>query len=726
MPDLTRADYLALVDEIRAHDLAYYVHAAPTISDQAYDALYRRLRAIEEAHPDWVLPDSPTRKVGGAPLDAFRTVRHTRPMMSLDNTYSPAELQDFLARVRKLLPPGTSPAFTVEPKVDGVAVSLRWENGTFVLGATRGDGEQGDDITENLKTLKQIPLHLPGAPPVLELRGEVFMTHAAFQRLNQSRQAAGEPLFANPRNATAGTLKLLDSRIVARRPLSIVLYAPGACQGLPVSTQSDLLRWITALGLPGPVWFQRCESDAAVLAAIAELARLRPTFGFPTDGAVIKVDDFALQETLGATAKAPRWAIAYKYAAEQAETVLKSISIQVGRTGVLTPVAELEPVFLAGSTITRATLHNEEEVRRKDIRPGDTVVIEKAGEVIPAVVHVILEKRPPGTAPFDLYAQLGGLCPACHSPIRKYEKYVAWRCVNPACPAQKTGRLEFFAKREALDLAGLGGIVADRLIESGLISDPLDLFTIPEEALASLNLGTPEEPRVYGAKNARKLKESLDRARTLPLHRWILALAIPEIGETTARDLARFHPTLTELANSRLLSLTAALPTLRQRVKDAKKESPQAHAAALTELESAHSTLLAAGFAQPSKNEDGIVTAIGPAAAQAVVDYFQSAAGQNTLRRLNELGIHPRAEATPSAGASTPLTGKKIVITGTLSQPRSVFEERIRALGGQVVGSVSSKTDYLLAGEDAGSKLEKARQLGIKILTESDFETLTR
>lgn len=725
MPDVSLADYLALVEQVRAHDLAYYVHATPTISDRDYDALYRQLREIEEAHPEWVLPDSPTRKVGGAPIDAFRAVRHARPMMSLDNTYAPSELQDFLTRVRKLLPGHAAPAFTVEPKVDGVAVSLRWENGVFVLGATRGDGETGDDITENLKTLKQIPLHLTGAPPVLELRGEVYMTHVGFQRLNQARQAAGEPLFANSRNATAGTLKLLDSREVARRPLCIVLYALGACEGFPIRSQSALLRWIAEHGLPAPVWFQRCESDAAVLAAVEELARLRPSFGFATDGAVIKIDDFALHDLLGSTAKAPRWAIAYKYAAERAETRLLSISIQVGRTGVLTPVAELEPVFLAGSTITRATLHNEEEIRRKDIRPGDTVVIEKAGDVIPAVVQIVLDKRPPGTPPFDLFSQLGGRCPACGSPIRKDEAFVAWRCVNPACPAQKTRRLEFFAQREALDLTALGGVVADRLIESGLIDDPLDLFATPVEKLAALNLGTPDEPRVFGAKNARKLQEALARARTLPLHRWILALAIPEIGETTARDLARFHSTMAELADSHLLRLTAALPDLRQRVKDVKKRSVDAHAAAQAELESTCAALLAAGFAQPSKNEDDIVTVIGPAAAQAVLDYFQSPAGQSTLRRLEELGIRPHAPSAPVTTGPAPLAGKKFVITGTLSQPRSVFEERIRALGGVIGGAVSSKTDYLLVGEDAGSKLEKARQLGVKILTESDFQSLT-
>lgn len=723
----THEDYLRLVEEIRAHDLAYYIHASPTITDQEYDALYRRLREIEATHPDWVLPDSPTRKVGGAPLDAFRSVRHSRPMLSLDNTYSPAELQDFLLRVRKLLP-GLQPAFTVEPKVDGVAVSLRWENGHFVLGATRGDGEIGDDITENLKTLKQIPLHLPDAPPVLELRGEVYMTHAGFQRLNQERQATGEPLFANPRNATAGTLKLLDSRLVARRPLSIVLYGLGASDGFPVTSQHELLQWIQSHRLPAPIWFRHCHNEAEVLDAVSALAQHRSTFGFPTDGAVIKVDDFSLHDRLGTTAKAPRWAIAYKYAAEQAQTRLRAITIQVGRTGVLTPVAELEPVFLAGSTISRATLHNEEEIRRKDIRVGDTVVIEKAGDVIPAVIRVVPEKRPPEATPFDLHAHINGQCPACGTPIVRAEladgsTETAWRCPNLAsCPAQRVGRLIAFARRDALDLTALGGIVAERLIESGLIAEPLDLYHIPEEKLAALNLGTAEEPRVFGAKNARKLSEALSRARTLPLHRWLLALAIPDVGETTARDLARFHACLDDLVQSPQLRLIADLPELREK-GTGKKATLEARA----RWQEARARLLETGLAQPAKKDDDIVTIIGPAAARSVLNFFSSPHGQNTLLRLSALGIQPRAEppaAAPAPGTALPLTGKKFVLTGTLSQPRRVFEEKIRALGGEISSAVSSQTDYLLAGTDAGSKLSKAQKLGIRILSEADFAAL--
>lgn len=719
---MNRDAYLKLVEEVRRHDVAYHVHAAPTISDRDYDTLFRRLRETEEAHPDWTIPDSPTQKVGGTPLESFRTVTHRLEMMSLDNTYSTKELSDFLARVRKGLPAGTQPAFTVEPKVDGVAVSLRWENGLLVQAATRGDGEKGDDVTENIRTLKQVALRIEGAPPVLELRGEVFMTHAGFQRLNDERRAAGEPLFANPRNATAGTLKLLDSRLVARRPLSIVLYAPGETRGFPVATQDALLSWIRRTGLPAPDWWQRCDSDDAVVRAVAELEEKRRSFGYPTDGAVIKVDDFSLQARLGQTAKAPRWAIAYKYSAEQTETLLLGITVQVGRTGVLTPVAELQPVFLAGSTISRATLHNEDEVRKKDLRIGDTVVIEKAGDVIPAVVQVIPEKRPAGATAFDLFASLGGKCPACGGPIRRDEAFVAWRCENPSCPAQKTRRLEFMAKREALDLEALGGIVADKLVESGLVDEPLDLFEIPEDKLAALNLGTPEEPRTYGAKNARKLCEAIERAKTLPLSRWILALAIPEVGETTARDLSRFHKTLPELASSGLLADIAALPGLRTREKAAKKAGGEEFNRASRDLADARARLLAAGMAQPSKKEDDIVTAVGPVVAGSVLAYFQGPLGGRLLKRMGALGLQPAAE-NRTAGPQ-PFVGKKFVITGTLSRPRPDFQKRILALGGEVSGSVSSKTDYLLAGDEAGSKLDKARELGVTILGEKEFENL--
>lgn len=732
---MNRDAYLKLVEEVRRHDVAYHVHAAPTISDRDYDALFRRLRDTEEAHPDWIIPDSPTQKVGGTPLESFRAVTHRLEMMSLDNTYSTKELSDFLARVRKGIPAGTQPAFTVEPKVDGVAVSLRWEKGLLVQAATRGDGEKGDDVTENIRTLKQVALRIEGAPPVLELRGEVFMTHAGFQRLNDERRAAGEQLFANPRNATAGTLKLLDSRLVARRPLSIVLYAPGETQGFPVATQDALLSWIRRTGLPAPDWWQRCDSDEAVIRAVAELEEKRRSFGYPTDGAVIKVDDFSLQARLGQTAKAPRWAIAYKYSAEQTETLLLGITVQVGRTGVLTPVAELQPVFLAGSTISRATLHNEDEVRKKDLRIGDTVVIEKAGDVIPAVIQVIPEKRPAGARAFDLFASLGGKCPACGGPIRRDEAFVAWRCENPSCPAQKTRRLEFMAKREALDLEALGGIVADKLVESGLVDEPLDLFEIPEDKLAVLNLGTPEEPRTYGAKNARKLCEAIERAKTLPLSRWILALAIPEVGETTARDLARFHDSFESLAHSDLLQkvnrqaeLKAQADIFNPRAKinkartaEEKKVLEANYGLIQVELAAIRLALIDSGFAKPTDKD--MTTVVGPVVATSVLAYFKGPLGSRFLKRIGPLGIRPSAESRTSAGPQ-PFAGKKFVITGTLSRPRPDFQKRILALGGEVSGSVSAKTDYLLAGDEAGSKLDKARELGVAILGEAEFETL--
>jgi DNA ligase (NAD+) len=720
---MTRDQYHQLVEEIRRHDVAYYVHATPSLSDREYDALYRKLKDAEDAHPDWITPDSPTRKVGGAPIDAFRSVSHRLPMMSLDNTYSTPELQDFLTRVGKALPADTDPAFVVEPKVDGVAVSLRWENGLLVQAATRGDGEQGDDITENIRTLRQVVLKIDNAPRVLELRGEVFMTHAGFQRLNDERRQAGESLFANPRNATAGTLKLLDSRTVARRPLSIVLYAAGDSDGFSLTTQNALLGWIRQTGLPAPEWWKRCQTAAEVIAAVAELGQKRASFGYPTDGAVIKVDDFALHPRLGQTAKAPRWAIAYKYSAEQTETLLLGITVQVGRTGVLTPVAELQPVFLAGSTISRATLHNADEIGKKDLRIGDTVIIEKAGDVIPAVVQVVPEKRPAGAAAFDLFASLQGKCPACQGPIRRDEAFVAWRCENPSCPAQKTRRLEFMAKREALDLASLGGIVADKLVESGLVDEPLDLFKVPEEQLATLNLGTSEDPRVYGAKNARKLCEALDRAKTLPLSRWILALAIPEVGETTARDLAKFHTDIPQLAQSPILTDVAALPGLRAAEKNAKKAGELEHQLALQILTNARSRLMACGMAQPSKNEDDIITVVGPVVAASVLAYFQCPLGKAALNHIHQLGLEPTPEGRPSGGPQ-PFLGKKFVITGTLSQPRPDFQKRILQLGGEVGSSVSSKTDYLLAGDEAGSKLDKARELGVPVLTEAEFEKL--
>jgi len=467
-------------------------------------------------------------------------------------------------------------------------------------------------------------------------------------------------------------------------------------------THHDWLRWLGELGFKTPERVWQCESEPELLEAIRELDKLRHDFKYETDGAVIKLDDFALREQIGYTAKAPRWAMAFKYAPEQAQTLLKNILIQVGRTGALTPVADLEPVFLAGSTIARATLHNEDEIRRKDIRIGDTVTIEKAGEVIPAVVGVVLAKRPAAAEPFDFERHLGGKCPVCGGPIRRDPQYVAWRCENLHCPAQATRRMEFFTARGALDIESVGGIVADKLIERGLAREPLDLFEIKVDDLAALNLGTEDAPRVFGRKNAGKALQAIARARNAPLSRWLFALAIPEVGKTTASQLAAFHDTIEEVAHSQLLADVVAY-----------HEADDAQAA---------QRLLDAGFAEPSKS-DGINTEVGPVVAKSALEFFASEAGQKILRRMTQLSIKPGSEKAARKWATGgPLAGKTFVLTGTLpSMTREEAGAKIEAAGGKVTGSVSKSTDYVLAGEEAGSKLEKARALGVKILSEAEF-----
>lgn len=726
--------------EIEEHDRRYYVEARPTISDPEYDALFRELRELEEAHPELITPGSPTQRVGGKPSTGFQQVRHAVPMLSLDNLFAKDGidgLRKFVASVEKLVP-GEPLEWLVEPKVDGVAMSLRYENGAFTTGATRGDGETGDDITENLKTIRAIPLHLPNAPAVLEVRGEVFMTAEGFRRVCDELVAAGEEPFANARNSTAGSLKLLDPAAAAKRPLHFIAYGLGEVDGDTPPTQSETLAWLKTLGFPTHRWTKLCRSTEELLAAIEELDRVRDTFGFETDGAVIKLNDVALRERVGYHSRAPKWAKAWKYAAEQAETKLNAITIQVGRTGVLTPVAELEPVFLRGSTISRATLHNEDEIRRKDIRVGDTVVIEKAGEVIPAVVRVVPEKRPAHTHPFDFAAHLGGKCPACGHAIRRDPEFAVWVCENPACPAQKTRRLEYFAKRGALDLEGLGGIVADKLVERGLVSEPLDVFGLQLEPLAALNLGTDDEPRVFGEKNARKLLEAIERSRTMPLARWLHALAIPEIGEETAHDLAAHHDDLAAVAESSLLADVVALDRLHseleicnpraRRNKDKteleKQQLATRHAELLAEANTTGRRLLDAGFAQPAKPKDATdadaVLVVGPVAAAAAQEWFAGPIGREVVRRLRELGIAPRGQRRAASGH--PFAGKTLVLTGTLERMgRGEAQELVRAVGGNVSSSVSKKTDFVVAGPGAGSKLADAQKHGVRVLDEAQF-----
>jgi DNA ligase (NAD+) len=704
-----KAEHTRLATELRHHDHLYYVEARPVLSDQEYDRLYRRLVDLEKEFPSVVTPDSPTQRVGGAPIKSFTPSRHLVPMLSLDNTYSKEELKAFIRRAQRLLP-DEELNWVVEPKVDGLAVNLRYENGALVSGATRGDGTTGDDITSNLKTIRSIPLRLTDRrmPRLLEVRGEVYMTREGFKKLNAERVAAGEEPFANPRNSAAGSLKQLDPRIVAKRPLGAVFYGIGQAEGegLPQHHAAWLER-LAQWGFRTPPQHRLSRSEEDLLRIIDEFDQIRHQLEFETDGAVVKLDDLALREKAGYTSKAPRWAIAYKYAAEQAQTRLNGIAIQVGRTGVLTPVAELEPVFLAGSTISRATLHNEDEIKRKDIRIGDTVTIEKAGEVIPAVVGIVPERRPKDAVPFDFVKYIHGKCPVCGGPVRRDPAYVAWRCENLQCPAQATRRLEFLTARTALDIESVGGIVADKLVERGLVREPLDLFELTVEPLAELNLGTTDAPRVFGRKNAEKAIQAIERARTAPLSRWLFALAIPDVGKTTAGQLAAHHENIEEVAQSALLRDVLAY-----------HEGEDGPAAA--------QRLLTAGFAEKSKSkaakETDITTEVGPVVARSVLDYFAGAAGKRVLARMRELGIQPQGQKAPARQGPRPLDGKTFVLTGTLpTMTREEAGARIEALGGKVTGSVSKNTDYLLAGAEAGSKLDKAQALGITILDEAAF-----
>jgi len=652
--------YAKLLEEVRRHDRLYYVEARPEISDAAYDRLYRELQDFEKAHPDLANENSPTKKVGGAPLDSFRTLRHAVPMQSLNNTYSEEELVEFLDRVAKNLH-GQSAEYAIEPKVDGVAVSVRYENGRLVQGLTRGDGEKGDDITENLKTIRNLPLSVEGLPKVIEFRGEVYLPEPAFASLNRAREKAGEPLFANPRNAAAGTLKLLDSREVARRPLAVVFYGLGEVVGAKTESQVELHRQIGKWGLPGHSWFRHVKGADGVLAAVRELDKDRAKFPFATDGAVIKVSRFDQQRVLGSTDKAPRWAIAYKYAPEQAETRLHDITFQVGRTGVITPVAELDPVQLSGTTVSRATLHNFEEIARKDIRVGDLVTVEKAGEIIPAVISVNLKKRPKDSKPIHPPKQ----CPVCGGPLHKEEVFL--RCTSRDCVGQLKRRLQHFAHRGAMDIEGMGEAMVSQLIDAGLVQHLEQIYDLTAGPLADLER--------MGEKSATNLIEGIEASKQRPLWRLIFGLGIPQVGAVLAEALARHFQSMEKLEKAEVDDLVS--------VKD-----------------------------------------VGQKVAEEIVSFFREASTRRLLHGLKKAGCNFHAlpeELTVRGGV---FSGKKFVITGTLSAPREDFTRRIQSLGGAVSGSVSAKTDYLLAGDEAGSKLDKAKALGVRILTEKEFEKL--
>ncbi len=661
-----------LVEEIRRHDHAYYVLAQPTITDQQYDRLYHQLLDLEKEFPALVTSDSPTQRVSERPVKEFNQVQHLQPMTSLDNTYSQEELREFVNRVQRLLP-NEKLDWMVEPKLDGLAINLRYEKGVFTIGATRGDGTTGDDITANLRTIKSIPTHLHGKasthPEILEVRGEVYLTKAGFEKLNAERKAAEEELFANPRNAAAGSLKQLDPRIVAKRRLEMVVYSIGRVDGASEAPQQhdEMLTWLKGFGFKTPERTWHCAGPDELVAAIDELDTIRRKFAYETDGAVVKLNSFAQRQKAGFTSKAPRWAIAYKYAAEQAETKLKDVTVQVGRTGALTPVAELEPVFLAGSTISRATLHNQDYIKEKDIRIGDTVKVEKAGEVIPAVVDVVLEKRTGREKTFHFPTQ----CPECGSKVSRApgivegDEGVVWRCTNPDCPAQVRGRIEHWCARGAMDIEGGGEVLSRQLVKSGLVRDVAELYSLKLDEVANLER--------MGEKSAQNFLDGLEASKKRDLWRLIYGLGILHVGAGVAKALGRGFAVLDDI--------------------------------------------FAASMDQLLECED-----VGDVIAQSVVQWHGDSRNRSLIERLRKAGLNFKSELYQPQAKAGPFAGKTFVLTGTLPNlKREEAAAKIEALGGKVSGSVSKKTDYVVAGEEAGSKLDKAQKLGIKIIDEAQF-----
>jgi len=656
-----------LRDEIRKHDYLYYVLNQPKITDRQYDKLFAELKELEQANPHLITPASPTQRVSGQPLEGFATVRHAVPMLSMDNTYNAEELKAFDERVRKGL--GSSDYnYVVEPKIDGVAISLRYENGSLVTAATRGDGEVGDDVTANVRTIKAVPLALLGdgkIPAVLEVRGEVYMPIQSFRELNRLREEAGEPLFANPRNAAAGSLKLLDARITKTRNLSFFAYALGEAPGSFAKNHSESLGKFEKLWLPvNPHITRHVHDIAEVIDICSSWSKKRHMLKFQIDGLVIKINRFDQRDVLGATGRAPRWCISYKFAAEQAETIVESIDVQVGKSGILTPVANLGPVQLSGTTVKRASLHNFDEVRRLDVRCGDTVVIEKAGEIIPQVVEVKKQLRPAGAIPFKIPKK----CPNCGSAVAKDEDGVYIRCLNPDCLGQLKERIKYFAGRGQMDIEHLGTSLIDQLADSGLVKDFADLYKLQKSQLASLER--------MAEKSAGNVIDAIKASKTRPLWRLIAALGIRHVGGQSAQILADHFGSLKALMDADMQSLES-------------------------------------------------IDQIGPTIGKSIYGYFRNPKNQATIDKLLAAGVNPGPpEKVQSLGrlASKGLSGKTVVVTGTLeSFTRQQVEQAIRQAGGKLSSNVSKKTNFVLAGTEPGSKLDKARKLGVKVIDEKEF-----
>lgn len=650
--------------EIERHNILYYVYDSPEISDAEYDELFRRLEELEHAFPELVTPDSPTQRVGAPPAEQFAQVRHRVPMLSLQNAMSEGEVRDFDARVRRSLGIDDPIEYVVEPKFDGLSAELVYENGVLVLGSTRGDGLVGEDVTANLRTVRTIPLRLQvpngkEAPKLLEVRGEVYMPITGFEELNREREARGEQPFANPRNAAAGSVRQLDSRVTASRPLAFFAYSIGASEGFEPASQWELLQGLRSFGFKVSDIAERVFGIEEVIKAYRALHERRNRLPFEIDGMVVKVNSFALQRELGEVSRSPRWAIAFKFPPERQVTKVERIDVQVGRTGVLTPVAWLKPIRVAGVIVKRATLHNEDEVARKDVREGDYVEVQRAGDVIPEVVAVLKERRTGNERPFVMPTS----CPVCGAPVVREEGEAARRCTNASCPAQLKEHILHFASRRAMDIEHLGDRLTDRLVEAGLVRDVADLYALRMDQLLGIER--------MAEKSAQNLLSSIEASKKRPLEAVIFALGIRQVGEALARSLA-------------------------------------AHFRSMDALMSATEEELA-------KVED-----IGPVVAQSIANFFRSEQNRALVTRLRQAGV--RMEYVSSSRADPRFVGKTFVFTGTLStMTRDEAQQHVLERGGKVAGSVSRKTSYVVAGSDAGSKLERARDLGVQVLTEEEF-----
>jgi DNA ligase (NAD+) len=649
--------------EIRRHEELYYVHDNPEISDAAFDALMRELQALEQAHPELVSPDSPTQRVGGRPVEAFATVEHVAPMLSLDNAYNEEELRAFDERVRRGLDTTDPVAYVAELKIDGLSIALTYEDGQLVRGATRGNGVRGEDVTQNVRTVRAIPLRLRGeCRGKVEIRGEVYLSRTAFERINKEQLEAGEALYANPRNTAAGTMRNLDPALVAKRGLSAWTYqivTPNRGDAPP--THVAMLERLQAWGLPVEPHFERCEGVEALIAFCEKWKDERHKLQFETDGVVVKLDRVSLREQLGTTSKFPRWATAFKFPAQQATTLLRQIAVNIGRTGAATPFAMLDPVFVGGSTVSMATLHNPEDLARKDIREGDTVIVEKAGDVIPRVVGPVLAKRPPESRPWVMPAS----CPVCGSALAKPEDEVVWRCENSSCPAKLKRSIEHFASRGAMNIEGLGESLIDQLVERALVKDVADLYHLDAPTLETLER--------MGKKSAAKLIAQIEQSKSNDLWRLLNGLGIRHLGERGAQVLVDALGSLEALAS-------ASLEQLQQ------------------------------------------VREVGPVLASSVRMWLDQPANQTLLARLAAAGVRTEAPRRKPPQGPQPLAGQTFVITGTLdAMSRDEAQAHLEALGGKVTGSVSKKTSFVIVGADAGTKLEKAQTLGVPVLDEAGF-----